>query len=430
MSTTVQNQVVTPTGRNARVGRRFFPELEGMRGLAAVGVLLVHATFTAGITRWSEVPAYQQRGHGFAASLSQQLQFSLPIFFVLSGTLLYRPFALATLVGAQRPAVRPYLWRRALRTLPAYWVMVTVTLVAFNRAALHGIWSVLREYLLLQVYSTDAYNTTNGMQQAWSLCTEILFYLTLPLIAAVLHRLAGPSGTVWTRAGRVLVGLAVVFAVGFVFTGVAHLSFWGPWPIQGEWPLAWCGFLAVGMALATISAAAEVDPDGAPAAYRVLAGHPLMSWAAALLIYLLSCISPIGDPGSANYPAIPESLLEVLFYSCFAFLAVAPLTLARSRLISAVLTNPVVLYLGRISYGIYLWHLAVIVWWNGSLFGAHSLLSLVAADLAGAVVLGSISYYAIERPGMMLRRRLGGAPLAAGSPVLEQRQTAPAASSG
>ncbi len=51
----------------------------------------------------------------------------MPLFFVLSGFLLWRPIASAVLRGRRLPSVRRYARNRALRILPAYWVVLLAT---------------------------------------------------------------------------------------------------------------------------------------------------------------------------------------------------------------------------------------------------------------------------------------------------------------
>ena len=52
----------------------------------------------------------------------------MTLFFVLSGFLLSRPWFLAAALGGHGPSSRHYLWKRALRILPLYWVVVVVAL--------------------------------------------------------------------------------------------------------------------------------------------------------------------------------------------------------------------------------------------------------------------------------------------------------------
>src|SRR5260370_3130585 len=96
-------------GRPAGAGHQ--DALDGLRAVAAVAVLVTHV---GGLTGYvlTGTPASWVVSRG---------NIRVPIFFVLSGLLLYRPWAAAAL--ARPPAVRvtTYLRRRALRLLPPYW---------------------------------------------------------------------------------------------------------------------------------------------------------------------------------------------------------------------------------------------------------------------------------------------------------------------
>src|SRR4051812_20007453 len=74
--------------------------VEGLRGLAAVGILLFHSwgvssSETATFGRFASLPA-----HGYAF---------VQLFFAMSAFLLFRPFAAAVLRGSQIPSLRRYL---------------------------------------------------------------------------------------------------------------------------------------------------------------------------------------------------------------------------------------------------------------------------------------------------------------------------------
>ncbi|MEV0963565.1 MULTISPECIES: acyltransferase [unclassified Streptomyces] len=385
--------------------RRFFPELEGMRGVAAMGVLVTHVAFSSGMVGFMD-----KEPNGFFGVMLQQLHVSLPIFFVLSGMLLYRPFALATIAGTRKPEIKPYFWRRALRTLPAYWVLVAVALLTLNREAVHGIWQVVRPVLLLQVYQIDARLVGRGLEQTWTLATEVAFYAALPLLAWALDKFARRTADPGARVRRILWGLSPLVVIGFAYAAYTFLPSMGAYPIQNEWPPKWLGFIAVGMGLAALSAGADVAPRNVPAFYRFVQNKPVWCWVLAASVYLVACVRPIGRPGHADYPSMAGGMTEHFLYTLFGLLLVAPVTVPNpSRFVVAVMSNPVMRFLGRISYGLYLWHIAVIYFWHGSLFEAGGFLELLAITLGGSVVLATASYYLVESPAMRLRERLGKA---------------------
>ncbi|MCY0937599.1 acyltransferase family protein [Streptomyces sp. H34-S4] len=384
--------------------RRFFPELEGMRGLAAMGVLTTHVGFSSGMIGFMDKEA-----NGFLGVMLQQLQVSLPIFFILSGMLLYRPFALATLAGTRKPAVKPYLWRRALRTLPAYWALVAVAMTFLNREQITGAWQVIRAVLLLQVYQLDSRTVAQGLEQTWTLATEVAFYALLPLMARALDKIARKATDPGARIRRILWALASLVVIGFAFCVWTELPSMGQYPMQNEWPPKWMGFIAVGMGLAALSAAADVSPATVPAFYRWMMKNPLWCWVVAAGIYVVACVRPIGQPGHADYPDMAGGLTEMFLYLLFGLFIVAPVTVPRdrSKFVVAAMSNPVMRFLGRISYGLYLWHIAVIYFWHGNLFEAGGFWELYGVTLGGSIVLATASFYLIESPAMKLRERLG-----------------------
>ena len=78
--------------------------------------------------------------------------------------------------------------RRFLRIMPAYWLAFLVTnYVMHIDTNVHPGWHSLLIYLgLVQLYFPS--HALTGLTQAWSLCTEIAFYLFLPLYAVVVVR--------------------------------------------------------------------------------------------------------------------------------------------------------------------------------------------------------------------------------------------------
>src|SRR4051794_40093700 len=82
--------------------------LDGLRGLAALSVLVYHV-------------ALATVGAGAVAGAAGALHFGVPVFFVLSGLLLYLPFVRARMDGRPRPSLRRYAVRRLARIVPAYW---------------------------------------------------------------------------------------------------------------------------------------------------------------------------------------------------------------------------------------------------------------------------------------------------------------------
>ena len=180
---------------------RHFASFDGLRAIAAVLVLLLHTAWVSGFTLRSSLGIYVGR-----------LEIGVSIFFLISGFLLYRPFALSHLSGLPDPDRRRFWTRRLLRIVPAYWLALTVLTYVFHSVSLGSGWQgVVTHYLFLQIYFPT--QVVNGIPQAWSLCTEMSFYLFLPLYAWVVSRGRRSPGQqlrieLWGLATLVVVSVA------------------------------------------------------------------------------------------------------------------------------------------------------------------------------------------------------------------------------
>ena len=106
----------------------------------------------------------------------------MAVFFLISGFLLYRPFAASHIAGGSPPRSASSGYVRFLRIMPAYWLVFVVTSYWMRVNTIRPGWHSLIAYLgLAQIYIPS--QTLTGVTQAWSLCTEIAFYLFLPLYA-------------------------------------------------------------------------------------------------------------------------------------------------------------------------------------------------------------------------------------------------------
>ncbi|GIH67794.1 acyltransferase family protein [Sphaerimonospora thailandensis] len=413
------------------------PRLDGLRGYLALGVVLVHVAFSAGI-----IGFYDQPGNGIWAVMLQGLNVLLPPFFVMSGLLLYRPFARATIAGARKPDVRQYLLRRALRILPAYWLVAVVALFLLDFRNIDGLWYVASPLLLLHYYVPGPEQGYAGLEPTWTVPAEMTFYLALPLLAWAIDRYARRGATPRQRTRRMLVPLGLLVVAGLAWTAYSHLPSLGPFPYEYFWVFGFTGFLAIGMGLAALAAYAETT-DRVPRFYRLVARRPLMFWLGALVVFVVNCIRPFGKPGMADYATVPEALVEMVLFLAFALLIISPVVVpnVHSRFLDAVLTNRPMRFFGRISYGVYLWHFIIQYLWlrNGSVFGDAPLpmpavqgragfWDLMAATMVGSVAVATLSYYLFELPAMRLRNRLtssaqeaGGRPPAPEQPAREER---------
>jgi peptidoglycan/LPS O-acetylase OafA/YrhL len=369
---------------------RRFAALDGLRALAALAILGVHA-----MQAWS--PAVSRPPGMYAVHVGSA---AVVVFFVLSGFLLYRPFVRAAAALGPRVAWRSYLLRRALRILPAYWVALTVLGVAAGLPGVFGErwWAF---YGFMQVYSLGT--AQQGLAPAWSLCVEVVFYAVLPLLAAGLATGSGRGGR-W-RPGRQVAAIGGLAGVSFALN--VWLAAESSRPYLGStFPCAFV-YLAAGMALAVVSVALETGTQHRWAVWVQAACRPRLAWALAGAGFVV-VVAGLGLSHTATYP-IPrtpaQSVAEVLLTAVAGVLVVGAAALGRGP---AMLASRPAVWLGTVSYGLFLWHYPIV----DSLGRRDDLRSLPLAPLVFAVAAvgaslaaAALSWYLLERPLISLVRR-------------------------
>ncbi|GHJ38953.1 acyltransferase [Streptomyces sp. TS71-3] len=365
--------------------------LDGMRALAALMVIALHT----GIYSGQVASSWLGIGHGGALGpVLSRFTVGVPIFFVLSGLLLYRPYANAGRDGAPRPPTGRYLWHRALRILPAYWAVTLVALAAFTPDALTHLWATVRPLALLHIYQANVIPA--GITQTWSLATEASFYVLLPLLALALHPLL-------RRPAAVLVALGALEAVSVASVVLTHLPSAGPYPAAGFWLPQYIGYFAAGMALAVLASRG--------AGLGALARHPWACWGVAVAAYAVESTPLTGS--TSVYPTVPQALLQHLLDLVVAVALVAPLVLRTERGPARLLSHRVPARLGRISYAVFLWHMVVVETFlrlTGEPAGSATFAVLFPATVAVTVLIAVASDILIERPARRLRRSTAVTP--------------------
>ena len=195
-----------------------------------------------------------QLANGYVGALYARLEVGVPIFFVLSGFLLFRPWVRAAAHGTQPPSMRRYVFRRMRRIAPAYLVVVLVAyaLYEFRDAGPNPghTWMGLLEHLTLtQIYEPVYFFVMHqGLTQTWSLAVEFAFYAVLPLMAAMLLTVLCKG--IW-RPGLLLAGLGCLAALTPVWLWLQDATDWLP-SSAGMWLPAHLLYFVGGMVLAVL----------------------------------------------------------------------------------------------------------------------------------------------------------------------------------
>ncbi len=283
--------------------------IEGLRAIAAVSVLSGHVWLHSQDT-------VSNLGH-LNEWVLPYLGSGLTLFFALSGFLLYRPFAAAVLRQSARPSTRAYLRNRALRILPAYWVILLF--VGLVLGAAHTSWrpgdvgyltepsDLVSSVALVQNYVPAG--ITIGIGPAWSLGVEVVFYLALPLLALPAGHLAAGRGA-RGRVAAAMVPAGVLLALGLVGKTYAihavgagsYRELWGDtWHAVLERSfVASADLFAFGMAAAVIVLAAEQRTLRVRDSQRRLAGVA----AAILALAAIVVQTEAGKPDSRYFDTI------------------------------------------------------------------------------------------------------------------------------
>lgn len=323
-----------------------------------------------------------------------RLSIGVPVFFALSGFLLYRPFVVARRLGGPPVDIRRYYRRRLVRIVPAYWVVIACVILVPGLVAVNTALAPLRTddlwryALFLQVY--DDRTSPFGIGQAWTLCVEVAFYALLPLLA---------WAAAWARSlAWELCGLLTLAGISVAVRLLTHAA--GD-HLPSVWLVGTFAWLACGMVLAVLSVEAQRG--------RLRAAPLSTCWAMAVLVYI-AC----AHGGLPRGPADPYSTVEFagehLGYTAFTFLVLAPLVIGTPREnVTRVANWGVVRWLGAVSYGLYLWHIIILFvlldrgalnWWPG-----NSMLVMTPIMIVVGIFLGTASYILVERPALRLEAR-------------------------
>ncbi|MBE3558567.1 MAG: acyltransferase [Ktedonobacteraceae bacterium] len=155
--------------------------LDGVRAIACLVVVSVHISMitTQDISLWSP-----QAFPPLFTALAFMGDTGVTLFFVLSGFLLFLPYARALLFDERHwPAMRRFYLRRALRILPAYYVSLCLLVLLYRPEYLSL--DHLRQWFFFLTLFMDSSSTTFKQISGpfWTLAVEWQFYLLLPWLA-------------------------------------------------------------------------------------------------------------------------------------------------------------------------------------------------------------------------------------------------------
>ena len=356
--------------------------LDGLRALAALSVLCLHAWLYSRAD-----PSHPSRG-GFFDHAMFELRLGLVFFFVLSGYLLYRGFVAAALGQGARVEVGRYARRRLARIVPAYYIAIVGAFVLLWGARgqagvrLPDAGSLPLFLVFGQNYSHATLLRLNPV--TWTLCVEAAFYLLLPLIGIAAYRI----GRSRLRAQAAFLWSFV--ALGLGWNAAVHGGGWGEIAVKalpGYMPYFAFGMLVALWAERRRSRGVAAPAFGAAAsAALVLGGFALALLDAA---WHAGADSPARDAALSILADIPAGVGFALVVAAAVGGGGPAVRWMRARPLA---------WVGLVSYGVYLWHVPLLLFARRIGVMPDSFLPTFLLALPVVLAVAAASWYGLERP--------------------------------
>jgi peptidoglycan/LPS O-acetylase OafA/YrhL len=348
------------------------PELDALRFLAFFLVFLHHVMPREPV----DVVGWDPTAARLVMSLTQSFGFGMTLFFTLSAyimTRLLREEALAT--GSIR--IGDFYMRRILRIWPLYALGLAIAFLLADAVdgpqgrVMVGWFSVF----LGNWYFLDHAWSTNPMTPLWSISVEEQFYLVLPLLLVAV----GSRGGARLGLATIAVGLAALF-----FQGERHLEI-----DTAIWTNTTTHFVAFGVGIVL----AETTRGRTP----VESGFGR----AALVVLAFVAFFVAADLFDGKRVGPATSGLDVMIGHGLAAAGAGALIVAALDL--RVAFPPWLLQLGKISFGLYVFHLLGLRLVDATVSAPAFVRAVLG--FAVTVVAARVSYSVWERPFLMWRQR-------------------------
>lgn len=387
------------------------PVLDGFRGTAALLVAIFHC--------WLMTDPQLDQGPIRALLIAAGL--GVDFFFVLSGFVLFLPVVRR---GGKFESLRNYALRRFARIAPAYYfalftqagLVPLLSRFASPFATPAGLFLLLSHVLFLQHETPRWLMRQLGFRGAvmgfgvngalWSLSIEVIFYAILPLVAVFYYRrpitgfVIGVGGAILFRA------LAWNLPSIADLAGLSTLAHAAP-RLAAQFP-AYTAHFALGMTAAF--AYVRLWRAGSGSTPRGMAFAQLASLAA-----LLASMVAYGSHESA----LPANLYQAYLDDIIPAAGFATLMLTSALAGSRgqwLMANRFARWLGEVSYGAFLWHFPLILFFSHTLGwvsgrGDLAFAKMVTLVVPSSLLLGWLSRHLLELPAIAwARRRQKSAP--------------------
>ena len=350
------------------------PELDGLRGIAALAVFCHHVLYMA-----TPAPELWKQPVRLIAALAQAGSYGVDLFFVLSG------FLITSIILTDRSRPHYYwnfYWRRALRIFPLYFAILLWLALIFHPA---------RRYVLLSAFFLANFERLfhlHAYGPFWTLAIEEQFYLFWPRAAKYLSV---------KRVERLSLAIAATcLLLRLLDTAIGHHNY--------RFTFFHCDGLAIGAVLACQINLLRSKPPGQRESTSRETRLLLSTAAIGLLLTALPAAFSIDTHVGLAVEAFRLTGVNLLAYTAVRtsvlFSGAGFLLFLRSRLLT---------FFGLISYALYMLHEYVMIIYPrvagrlhvGDMRGFFVRFAIILGVTVGVSI---IARYAIEWPAMSLRR--------------------------
>ena len=358
--------------KNQKTQKNTIAVLDGVRGIACLSVLTFHLNLIA----FSDLHLWSFSLGPLISAVIMTGSAGVTLFFILSGFLLFLPYAKAMLFEKEWPSVKQFYLRRALRIFPGYYTALFVLIFLTQPQYLQV--AHLPELGLFVSFLMDSlpltYQKING--PFWTLAVEWQFYMLLPWLALGFRWLVGRV-RMERRLYAVLACLLGLMAWGVLSRGFGLYFLENPslqFPIPRSVLNVVIFFIygasgkfledfSIGMLICLLYAYSQQAAQDHPLSRRIRSISYWL-WGSGLVWLLLVSVwhlddwfrssIPFLDPIAVNFDLLGEIALSLGFGLCITALLFGPGEL------KALLEWRPLRWLGMISYSLYIWHLPIL----------------------------------------------------------------------
>lgn len=342
---------------------RFYGDTDFITGLRAIAATMVVMIHTGALVDFGAV----------GQAITSAGKYGVDIFFVISGYTIAKTFSEAT-------GYRTYLTRRLMRILPLYWLVILVALLLWRSGAFSlptwmetlgsqpDVYNFFMHLSMLSYLDFRVANSLLGVE--WTIPIEVFWYVTLPFLLSFMQR---PSKLV----GCIFIALLVTAVLSYVSKKMLGTS----QPIKWS-PIAHGHLFFVGAASFYLREQFRTDTSR----------RPVIMISVAVVLFIAAVTVQFG--GRSEVMALATAVVIVFATPDRVSWFTKPLTVAP------------MLFLGSISFSIYLLHNLVLHLMTDFDLLPTSGLGKFLVVYAVTCVLSTLTYLVIEKPTNQAGRRL------------------------